>query len=356
MNLNVLQLKDSQSIDLYSSLLEATGTRNPYFLKSFFTSFSSGIENLICFYTITDNEGVILLPVYIRDIESKPGFSDIISPYGYSGPIYSTIITESELQQFWNLIDVWYKKNNIVSEFIRFSLNENQIAYTGTLVPTMSNIKGKILNEEEQLRKFDRKVRKNINRANSENLTAKITLGSFITNSQLEEFYEIYIHTMTRNFASATFFYSKEIFSNFIKSSPDYCVLCSVYDNNICISTELCLRSSDSIFSFLGGTLDIGFSKRPNDFLKYALINWARNNNIHYYILGGGYGNDDGIFKFKQSFFPEDVVKYYTGRKIIAKGLYQELVDSTNNIRKSQGLEILDIEDQSFFPLYRKYS
>ena len=37
---------------------------------------------------------------------------------------------------------------------------------------------------------------------------------------------------------------------------------------------------------------------RANDFLKFEVIKWAKEKGFKNYVLGGGYGTDDGIFQY----------------------------------------------------------
>ena len=344
MEFDIIQLNKKKHAEKYEKLLKTIKNYSPYYLLSFIKYFSNGLSSLICFVGLTKEGGIILLPGYFRNIPSLSGYYDFTSPYGYSGPVFTENISETHLKIFWNKIDVWYNSNNIVSEFIRFSLNINYQGYSGLLIPTLANIKGIIIDEKNQWINFERKVRKNISRAQREYLISKVISGQEISDNYIDEFYKIYFHTMKRNNAESSFFYSEDIFKKFIKNNNEKCALCSIYDFERCVSAELLLLSEDSVFSFLGGTLDDSFSKRPNDFLKYSVINWARLHNKKYYILGGGYGSDDGIFNFKKSFFPNNIVQFYTGRKIINEKIYNCLIE--NKFGRN-------IPETNFFPLYR---
>jgi lipid II:glycine glycyltransferase (peptidoglycan interpeptide bridge formation enzyme) len=159
---------------------------------------------------------------------------------------------------------------------------------------------------------------------------------------------------MIRTNAAKEFFISSSDFQRFFRNNQTLSLICTVYSNGQAISSELVLVSDKTIYSFLGGTSVEHFDKRPNDLLKFELISWCRTNGKKYFILGGGLGEDDGIFKYKKSFFPNDVVQFYTGRKIIDKEKYKSLLDECNLFRRDLGFQELDINDTSFFPLYRK--
>jgi hypothetical protein len=354
--LNVYNLYTKDGIHKYKLLLFSFGINDPFCLPDYINIFSGGMNNLICFSFITRNNGLIIMPGYLNPIviaEQEIEYFDFISPYGYTGPFFSKEIVESDIHSFWMHIDNWYLDNNVVTEFIRFNLSGNQLHYTGKIFPTMLNIKGKIINEENQWSAFDHKVRKNVNKAIRENISSKVFYID-IPKDKILEFHIIYIQTMKRTGANENFFYTIEEFEKFINENKEYVAICTIYFQGIPISSELLLISNDSIYSFLGGTDEMYFDKRPNDFLKFEALNWARNNGKKYYILGGGHGFEDGIFKYKKSFFPNDFVYYYTGRKILNITVYNELLKRRNGVRNRSGLTTLVSEDESFFPLYNK--
>ena len=175
-----------------------------------------------------------------------------------------------------------------------------------------------------------------------------------ISDIKIAEFHDIYIQTMKRRGTNKSFLYSFQEFKRFINNNEKYSAICTIYFKDIPISSELILISKDSIYSFLGGTDENYFDKRPNDFLKFEALNWARAQGKNHYILGGGYSLEDGIFQYKKGFFPNDVVDFYTGRKILNQKVYDQLVTKAFNFKLSEGMVILDIEDDTFFPLYRK--
>jgi len=353
---NVFKLNSDKGKIEYVNLLSLLNANEPYYTLEYLEIFCEGLNNLICFsYFNNEYDGRVVMLVYLNTIiinEEKTQFFDVITPYGYSGPISSAKTLDLDIINFWKNVDKWYVNNNVISEFIRFNLSGNHLNYSGEIFQTMLNIKGQIIDEDSQWKSFDRKVRKNVNKAKRENLSSKIYYLS-IEDVRISEFFKIYLETMVRTNALEKFHYSLKDFKRFILQSSKHCAICTVYFEKIPIASELILISEDTIYSFLGGTDENFFDKRPNDFLKVGLINWARKSNFKYYVLGGGYGLEDGIFKYKKCFFPHDVVNYYTGRKIINEDVYNNLLEKTNNQRVYSGFAELDNKKDSFFPLYR---
>ena len=61
-------------------------------------------------------------------------------------------------------------------------------------------------------------------------------------------------------------------------------------------------------------------------------------------MLGGGYEDGDGIFRYKRSFAPHGLVPFFVGRRILDPDLYADLT------RRHGGGEA------EFFPAYREGS
>lgn len=327
-NLQLLNLNSKQDVDIYTKALNTFSERNPYYKIDFIYTFSSGLEYCYAFVLRSlTNEPITLMPFYLKPIKDSIEdiqYYDVLSTYGYSGPLYESKTQESTLVTFWNLVDTWYKENYVVSEFIRFSLNKNFLGYTGHLKETLQNIKGN-LEAAGITENYDRKVRKNIRKAEREDISA-VVYREDITPEIFDAFYNIYIDTMQRKEANNGFYFSRENVRDFITNFPKIIAIAIAYFEDKPVASELILCSKSEVFSFIGGTKSEYFNKRPNDLLKHSIILWAKNQGFKNFILGGGYGSDDGIFKYKKAFFPNDVVKYFTGRKVINPEIYNTLV------------------------------
>ena len=60
-------------------------------------------------------------------------------------------------------------------------------------------------------------------------------------------------------------------------------------------------------------------------------------------MLGGGYGADDGIFRYKRSFAPHGLVPFFVGRRVLEPELYDELTARVGGAGEG-----------AFFPAYRE--
>jgi len=352
--LEFIRIEHDTDIEQYNTLLKRFYGYSTFYSLEYYNYSHSKI--LCVFVLKKKNTPIALLPIYLNPIEAlnhnNNTYYDAISPYGYSGPLFSVDIKHSEKIIFWKKIDNWYLKNNVITEFIRFSLNENHKMYSGQLIPSLCNVKGKLTDFDEIWNNFKQKVRNNYRKAQKSGLEIKIYSESKSTNI-IDEFYDIYISTMQRNKASEIYFYEKSYFENLIQKHQENTVIATVYKDKVAISTELIIIDNNELYSYLGGTLADYFNFRPNDFLKIEVIKWGISNGKNFYALGGGRQNNDGLFQYKKSFFPKDQdVVFYTGRKIINHKLYEKLIKPLEIDKKT--IPHLINDNDTFFPLYNK--
>ena len=291
-----------------------------------------------------DGEDRAINVVFRRDVALDPKmkgkieaglFFDLITPYGYGG--------------FWGTVSNWEKLNcaysaycldhHYVCEFVRFELFSDYVHhYSGEVESRTHNVVRSLeMPLDEMWMDFKQKVRKNVKKANSYHLD--IIIES--TDAHLDDFLRIYYSTMDRTNAEQVFFFSKEFFETLCSMKENIMFFHAVYEGKI-VSTELVIYGSHNCYSYLGGTDAEYQFVRPNDFLKYEIIKWAKEKGLKNYILGGGYGSDDGIFQYKYALAPNGVKDFFIGRRLFDQSTYNMLKDLRT-----------DEINEKYFPSYR---
>ncbi|KGK29126.1 GNAT family N-acetyltransferase [Cellulophaga sp. E6(2014)] len=346
LSLKVIELNSKENIEGYKILLNSFWSNNIYYNYEYLIYYENDQQNLRYFLLELHGEPIVLMPFFMRRIDSNlkldNEFYDVITPYGYGGPLFDENV-KNYLEYFWNKVDAWYSRNNVVSEFVRFSLRQNSDNYTGNLEHTLTNVRGLILEDQDkQWQNFVPKVRNNFRTAEKNNLSFVAKIGSNISQNDIVEFHSVYIDTMKRNNASEIYFFSLEYFQNLIFSNTQNFSIVFTEKDGVVISTELIIFWKDTMYAFLGGTRGDYFHLRPNDFLRVNIIKLASELKFKYYVLGGGRVDGDGLYKSKKAFFPKDEDPiFYTGRKIINSLVYSQLTQEHTSIKTS------------FFPAYR---
>src|SRR5690606_25930554 len=141
----------------------------------------------------------------------------------------------------------------VVSEFIRFNLRENWKGYNGQIIPTLYNVRGKVIAEQEQWNNFKPKVRNNYRKSVSYGLQSKIFHNN-INTEVIRQFHEINTRTMERNPAGKQYFCELNYLTKLINNNLATCTIIISYKDEIPISAELLLLSNNTIDSLLGGT------------------------------------------------------------------------------------------------------
>lgn len=273
---------------------------------------------------------------------------DLITPYGYGGPI----IIECEDGNEEILVDEFNKSfqqycidNSIVSEFIRFhpicnnAMNFNamyDVSYIRNTVGT--NLAGF---EDPFQSEFSKSCRKNIRRALKDGISYRITERP----SDINNFKNIYYSTMDRNDASSYYYFGDEYFQNCLDLLGNNIILVEAVYEEKTVAMGFYFTYKNNIHIHLSGTLSEYLHLSPAYILRYAITTWGKENGYELIHHGGGRSNseEDNLYKFKKQFGKNTEFKFHVGKKIWNKDVYEKLCSIRNVDQESD-----------FFPLYRK--
>ncbi len=266
-------------------------------------------------------------------------YYDLISPYGYGG-FFGTVSDYDALNRTYN---AYCTERGYVCEFVRFELfTDYHRFYDGQVESRTHNVVRDLsMSMEDMWMDFKQKVRKNVKHARACGL--EIVVEN--TGEHLDDFLRIYYATMDRDNAAGSYYFSRQYYETLNSMQDNIMYFHAMHEGKV-VSTELVLYGSKHAYSYLGGTDGDHFDLRPNDFLKYEIIRWAKEKGLETFVLGGGFGSDDGIFRYKASLAPRGIVDFYIGRKIFDPESYAQLV-------KLRAQENPDCVSSGYFPQYR---
>jgi hypothetical protein len=343
--ISVISINEDQKWD---GIVKSFKNYEPHYLSAYAKAFQLHGDGEPLLYYYDDGSTRAMNVVMKRDIAEAVFFKnilppnkmfDISTPYGYGG----FWVEGGDCKALNRAYDNYCCEQGYVSEFVRFHLFSGyQPHYSGTSYTNTHNVvRSLALPLDEITREFAHKVRTNLRRASASGLQVEIDPRG----DRLDDFLKIYYGTMNRKNATEDYFFPKKFFDTINKLNNN-CVYIHVISEGQVVSTEIVLYGGENCYSFLGGTNREFFNLRPNEFLKYEVIKWAKENGFKNYVLGGGYGVDDELFKYKKYFAPNGVCDFYIGKKIFDQEKYAKLVA----IRKAEaGFDITG----SFFPEYR---
>jgi hypothetical protein len=319
----------------------------PEYLR-LFELHGDGRPHLFVYYESLEN--ILIYPFLMRSLKEHQQFHnlprdllDITSPYGYGGYLRNN--SNINMEKFYLTFREFCKKNNIVSEFIRFHPILNNISYAPKNVDIKKNNETIIINllekEEKIWSDMSSRCRNSIRKA----LKNNIKVVNDINFNGIETFYNLYIDTMTKVGAKSYYFFRKEWFDNLIQLLRDNVALFHAYYQDKIIASAIFLYNKYFINYFLTGSLQEVKHLSANNLLLYEVALWAKHNGIKYFNLGGGYVVNDSLARFKSS-FSHFRAEYFTGGVIHDNKYYDYLCNmifSANEIEKKS----------IYFPLYR---
>lgn len=304
----------------------------------------------------SENGSYVLYPFLLRPLRRFQycdpcwrDFCDIATPYGYGGPFrWGAPWQSSAATAFWATLEQWAARNRVVSEVIRFSLfPESMVEYNGEQRILRNNIVRVLGTDDELLHDCEHKVRKNVARARA----SGVRVWMDDCGSHLDEFLSLYLATMDRRHASASYYFPRDYFDNMHASLHGHFMYSHASVGDAVVSTELVLVSATRIYSFLGGTNPLWYRVRPNDLLKMEIMRWGRSAGKTAFVLGGGATREDGIYRYKLSFAPRGRVPFLLGTHVFDTEAYQQLTESRRNHAAASGVVWQPSPD--YFPAYR---
>ena len=329
MSFHVWSLAEPEWLELWSAWPE----REPHAHPGYAALFEDEHTRATCAAWRSD-EGCVLYPFLLRDLRRDPFHmkaADIVTPYGYGG----AFSWGGRVSRFWPAFDEWARGENVVSEFVRFALFEDELLpYPGEREQRLVNVVRDLEPSADELwMDAEHKVRKNVKKARR----AGVRVDFDPSGERLDDFLRLYAHTLDRRDAPARYRFERDFFE---RLPEPHLYVHALHEDRV-VSSELVLLSERSGYSFLGGTDSDAYDVRPNDLLKWELILRLKEQGKRRFVLGGGYRDDNGIFRYKRSFAPDGLVPFFVGRRILQPELYRELTARA-------GADATD-----FFPAYR---
>lgn len=322
-----------------------------YFDKRYGKLYES-IENGICkIFEYQSALGKVRHMFIKREIpETVDGrvYYDIVTSYGYGGPLISECRPENKKQlvrEFDKAFARYCAEERIVSEFIRFhpvldnAADFREVYDVRYMRPTVGT--NLIAFEDPMAEEFSKTTRKNIRRALKEGVTYRVIENP----GNLDAFKDIYYDTMKRKNADDYYFFGDEYFEGLLNAFGDHLVLTEALYEGRTIGMTLTFKYKELLHTHLSGTVEESHRLYPAYIMQYATVRWGKENGYHLLHGGGGLSNspDDSLYLFKKQFGKQTAFDFHIGRKVWNQGIYEKLCEASGTN-----------SDSDFFPAYRE--
>lgn len=324
--------------------------RDIYFAKEYGQLYERIEDGESILYEYVGKAGKINHLFILRKIPSSTNsepWYDIVTPYGYGGPIIEEIFdnhTKDELlREFEDEFGKYCSEHRIVSEFVRFHpIIDNASDFTSIYNSKCirKTLGTNLTLDDPVAEEFSKGCRKNIRRAMSKGVSWRVTAQP----SDISVFKTIYYSTMDRNGAKDYYYFDDRYFDDCQRFFRENLLFVEAIFEGKTIAAGLYFVFKDTIHIHLSGTLSEYLHLSPAYILRYATTLWGKENGYRLIHHGGGRSNadNDNLFLFKKQFASNTEFDFYVGQRIWNTDAYRALC-----------LERGITEDVQFFPAYR---
>jgi hypothetical protein len=287
-------------------------------------------------FTCTEESNVFVYPyIKINLGKQHPRYYDITSPYGYCGPYCND---EGLFLKAEELFIEHTRSQNVVSEFVRYHYLYNA---TQQFRHNISNSKNRTIVLLNTSQCWDNIWQSEFSGTNR-NLVRKLENEGYMFDivnydSHIKEFIKMYYATMSNANAAGYYYFENDFFINLKKSLGDRLFIARVSKEDITYCYSLFFATGKFLTYYLSAR-NLEYPKIPaTNLMLSKAANWAYQNNIAYFNLGGGLTDDekDPLFRFKSN-FSRQKASFYIGKRIHLQDKYNEIVD---NWKSANGLE-----------------
>jgi hypothetical protein len=344
---------DASSMEKWNSYIRQIQNVDIYFTPEYCKIYEENGEGKAQLFIYEEGEYFVCYPYLLRNINCLQSLRslpiqeqlfDIITPYGYGGPLCNATDLEARKKIFGNFSETfarYCRENNVVTEFVRFHpFIRNDIDYEA-VEPAFS--KNTIYidlrsSEEEISRTFKSDNRNRIRRAHKAGLTVVHS-----ETKQIGDLMNLYYSTMEKKQATSYYYFAENFFKNTVDFLGQNVHLIEVHYQERVIVSALFMHYNKYAHYHLMGANQSFLSLAPVNLLISEGIKWAKSQGYHYLHLGGGYNGNDNLFRFKRTFNESAALDYVIGKKVHLPGVYKSLVQQLDKVPTNQ----------DYFPLYR---
>lgn len=320
-----------------------------YFLPDWGKFFESKEEaGKLTIFELKNNIGHIFYQFILREIpisNGKTKYYDIITPYGFSGPVIISCPAnrkEELTKSFDEEFQLYCEKNHIVTEYVRFNpwiqnLNDFKELYqlrdNGHTIYIDLSVPDFFMDE------FSAKARTQVRKARKKNVEIEFDYSG----STAKEFHRLYqLMAKKNNVNNEYYLFSEEFLRNSFKAFEGKQFFINAIFEGKYISSSLVIHHGEYVHYHLTGNDPEYYHLAANSLILYEACRWGTENGKKEIHLGGG---NDEVIRFKKGFTKTQPLKLLMGKKIRNQKIYGEL----SAIRENE----VESLNRDFFPLYR---
>jgi serine/alanine adding enzyme len=295
-------------------------------------------------------DGAWQMPLILQTLVD--GTKDAKSPYGYSGVYASPSLSLLQVREAWSATIVALRELGVISVLLRHSPLVHQASDLPGLriVSARPTIVLESAHEDSAWSGMDGDCRTKIRKALKNGYTGELRPASIQDLEPGGGFRNLYEQTMQRLDAAPVYFFSDNYYAELLDGLGSNLLLAGVRDEQgVMASSALLMRYGHRLHGHLQGSNPTGARMGSNNLLLWIATQFAIDQGLGQFHLGGGVGQRDGLFKFKRSFGGREL-EYAVAGLIVDDTLYQAHIE---NRAKECDITTDTLLASHYFPAYR---
>ncbi|WP_409341830.1 lipid II:glycine glycyltransferase FemX [Paenibacillus sp. MBLB4367] len=309
-------------------------------------------EGLAQMFVYREDDQFVCYPYLLRSMNELPFIRsmnlsyevfDIVTPYGYGGPLSNTmdpVRKRAMFEAFSEHFQRYCKEKNIITEFIRFHpLLKNYCDYE---VALPSFVRNTIYID---LRKSEAQILADYSAENRNRIRKAIKEGLQVCHTDIQnmdDLMRLYYSTMEKKNANSYYYFSESFFQDTSRLLQTNIELIEVkLDEKVVASGLFLLYGNMAHYHLMGSNREYLPLAPVNLMIHHAAL-WAKSKGYEYLHLGGGYTGNDSLYRFKRTFNEKETADFYIGKRIHCPDFYEQLL-----------LQMDENIGEDYFPFYR---
>jgi hypothetical protein len=300
-------------------------------------------------------DGAWQVPLIVRTLRN--GTKDAISPYGFSGVYAAPSLSSAQVQQAWSETLACLGELSVISVLLRHSPLVPQAPHPPGqkegqkfIVRGHPTIVVEPVDDDSAWKSMEHNCRTATRKALKNGYTGEVRPATSQDIAPGSDFRRLYEQTMQRRDAAPLYLYSDKYYSELLDGlGPDLLVFEVRDDRGEVASSSLNLRHADRIHGHLAGSNTQDARMGSNNLMIWTATQFAIEQGLGQFHLGGGLDARDSLFKFKQSFGGREL-EYCVSGMVIDPELYQGHTEARAEELKTTSEALLAA---NYFPAYR---
>jgi Acetyltransferase (GNAT) domain len=326
------------------------GTPAPdvYFLPGYgrAAGIADGGEWVLC----EAHDGAFQVPLIVRMLSG--GDKDAISP-AYSGVLASPDLSSAQIQDAWSASLESLRERGVISVVLRqspFLQPAPDLKGMRSIVSGRPTIVVEPADEESAWSRMAATGRTRVRKAIKNGYTGEVRQVASQDLLPLSDFRRLYKQTMQRIAANPLYFFGDDYYRALLDGLGRNLLLAEVRDaGGVVVATSLLLRHGQRLHYHLTGSSMDHARMGVNNLMLWTATQYAVEQGLRQFHLGGGNTPRDSLFRFKRTFGGREL-EYGVAGQIINHERYQ-----VHTLKRAKACNVTadTLFEGDFFPAYR---